>query len=323
MGVGTIILVIVLALSAAGGGTAYAAQGALPGDTLYSVKLATEEVRMLLPGSDSARTERALTFAERRIKEMETLAERERWDDTELASQRFARALDTALAWMQRASNREQARENVTVRVAEATEMHLAVLDTIYDRAPEGAKAAIALATDMSEKGRQKALIALARHDVVRAAQMNLAAMEQRLNRIRLRVEAGLGTPEELEYALAEFESMARFGQEIYHIGEETNLNVAQLAQLVTQATSIHLEVLASLYDRVPEGAKESIRRAMEQSFRGYEMIRNGLIAGSEFSGIPESIHQRLEDILGWTDAPKARMPTSGSSGRTCTGCRR
>jgi hypothetical protein len=74
----SIILAIVLTLAAAGGGTAYASQTSLPGDALYSMKLGTEQMRMTLQGDDVARAERALSFAERRVEEMEALAEKGR-----------------------------------------------------------------------------------------------------------------------------------------------------------------------------------------------------------------------------------------------------
>ena len=316
-----IVLAIVLALCAAGGGTVYAAQGSLPGDALYPVKLGTEQVMMWL-GDDVAKAERALSFAERRVGEMEALAEKGRSQDLDLAVEKYGYALSMTVAAMKRARNRGLDAENVTARVAEAMAEHLPILDTLYDMVPDEAKAAIAYASNVSERGREDALAALARDDTMHAAEMNLAAMEGRLNRVR----AKLQDPEALQIALQQFYYMAGFVQEISQIAEETDVNVAEVAELVTEATSRHLEVLAELYEEVPEEAKEAVKWAMEESFRGYEEITKALMrsgAGeSELPAIPESIRQRMEDILGWTDAPKARMPTGGPSGWSCPGCR-
>ncbi len=314
-------LAIVLALCAAGGGTVYAAQGSLPGDALYPVKLGTEQVMMWL-GDDVAKAERALSFAERRVGEMEALAEKGRSQDLDLAVEKYGYAMSMTVAAMRRARNRGLDAENVTARVAEAMAEHLPILDTLYDMVPDEAKAAIAYASNISERGREDALAALARDDTMHAAEMNLAAMEGRLNRVR----AKLQDPEALQIALQQFYYMAGFVQEISQIAEETDVNVAEVAELVTEATSRHLEVLAELYEEVPEEAKEAVKWAMEESFRGYEEITKALMrsgAGeSELPAIPESIRQRMEDILGWTDAPKARMPTGGPSGWSCPGCR-
>jgi hypothetical protein len=321
----SVILVIVLALSATGGGTAYAAQDSLPGDALYPVKLATEQVIMILPGDDVAKAERALSFAERRMGEIEALVEEGRSQDLALAVEKYGYALNMALARMERARNRGLDTGNVTARVAEATARHLLILDGVWDKALDQAKATIAHAREVSERGRQNALVALARNDTVRAAEMNLAAMFGRLNRVK--VQAGFGAMETVEDALQQFEDMARFGQELSQIAEETGLNITEVAELVTEATSIHLQVLAELYEEVPEQAKEAVQRAMEQSFRGYEMII-GVLRGSdvgepEIPVIPEKTRQRMEDILGWPDAPKAGIPTGGGSGQPCPRCRR
>jgi hypothetical protein len=318
-----VILAIVLALSAAGGGTAYAAQDNLPGDTLYPMKLGTEQVIMLLPGDDVVKAGRALGFAERRMEEIETLVEVGRSQDLDLAVERYGFALNMALAKIKLARIGRLDIGNVTARVAEATAKHLLVLDEVWDKAPDQAKAAIAHAREMSERGRQDALVALARNNVVQAAEINLAAMAGRLNRVR--VQAGLAAMETMEDALQQFEDMARFGQAISQIAEQIGLNITEVAELMTEATSIHLEVLADLYEEIPEQTREAVQRAMEQSFRGYEMIIRVLMGSdvweSEIPVIPERTRQRMEDILGWTDAPKARIPTGGSSGQACHRC--
>jgi hypothetical protein len=316
-----VTIAIVLALCAAGGGTVYAAQDSLPGDTLYQVKLGTEQVMMWL-GDDVAGAERALSFAERRMVEMEALVENERSPDLELAVEKYGYAVSTTVAEMKRACNRGEDVENVTAPVAEATAEHLLILDTLYDMVPDEAKTAITYAREISEKGREDALAALARSDAMHAAEMNLAAMEGRLNRIRAMVQ----DPEALQISLQQFGDMAGFVQEISRIAGETDANVAEVAEHVTEATSVHLEVLGEVYDEVPEEAKDAVEWAMEKSFRGYEeitMVLMGSGAGeSEVPTIPESIQHRMEDILGWTDAPKIRMPTGGSSGQGCPSCR-
>jgi hypothetical protein len=316
-----VFIAVVLALCAAGGGTLFAAQDSLPGDNLYQAKLGTEQVMMWL-GDDVAKAGRALSFAERRVEEMETLAEKGRSQDLDLAVEKYDYAVSMTVAVVERTLNGGPDAENVTARVAEVMAEHLAVFDALYDMVPDEAKAAIEHAMETSEMGREDALAALARYGTMQAAEMNLAAMEGRLNRIRARVQ----DLEASQIALQQFHSMAGFVKEISQIGEETDLNVAEVAELVTEATSRHLEVLAELYEEVPDEAEEAVRSAMEASYRGYEEMTMALMRGgageSELPSIPESIRHRMEDILGWTDAPKARMPTGGYSGWSCPSCR-
>jgi hypothetical protein len=316
-----VIIAIVLALCAASGGTVYAAQYSLPGDALYPVKLGTEQV-MMWPGDDIARAERALSYADKRVREMETLAEEGRSQDLELAVEKYGYAVSMTVATMERACTKGLAVGNITTRLAEAMVEHLSKLDALYDMLPDEAKAAIAHGRETSEMGREDALADLAKNDTVRATEMNLAAMEGRLNRIRARIQ----DREALQIALQQFGNMARFGQDISRIAEETGLNITEVAELVTEATSNHLEVLADLYEEVPEEAKEAVEWAMEESFRGYERITLVLMGSgvgeSELPAIPEGTRKRMEDILGWTDAPKYRIPTGGSPGQGCPSCR-
>ena len=320
-----IILVIVLALCAAGGGTAYAAQDSLPGDALYTVKLGTEQLRMILPGDDVTKAERALSFAERRIEEMEALAERECFaQGLALAVGKYGGAMNMTLTRMERACNRGLDAGNITARVAEATARHLLVLDELWDKVPDEAKEAIERAMEVSERGRQNALAALAKRNTVMAAEMNLAAMQGRLNRVRARVQNG----EALQIALGQFEDMARFGQKISQIAQETGLNITEVAALVDEATSRHLEVLLRLYDEVPEEAKEAVAQAIEASFRCHERIV-GILAEmdvevSQPPVIPEKTRERVKEILGWPDPPGPNVPHGGvAPGPSCPSCRR
>lgn len=316
-----VIIAIVLALCAASGGTIYAAQDSLPGDALYQVKLGTEQV-MMWPGDDVAKAERALNYADKRLREMEMLAEEGRSQDLELAVEKYGYAVSMTVAAMERACTKGPAVGNITTRLAEAMVEHLSKLDALYDMLPDEAKAAIAHAREISEMGREDALAALAWNNTVRAAEMNLAAMEGRLNRIMGRVQ----DQEAVQIALQQFEDMAGFGQDISQIAEVTGLNITEVAELVTEATSRHLDVLAELYEQVPEEGKDAVEWAMEESFRGYERITMVLMGSgvgeSELPAIPESTRKRMEDILGWTDAPKYRIPTGGSPGQGCPSCR-
>jgi len=161
----SVIVAIVLVLSAVGGGTAYASQWSLPGDALYSIKLGTEQVRMALPGDDAARAERALGFADRRVEEIVDLAAQGRVHDLGLAAEKYENALNMTMTRIQTASAARLAAGNVTgnvtARVAEATLKHLEVLLEVFEQVPEDAKPAIARAMERSVTGHYRAMEAL------------------------------------------------------------------------------------------------------------------------------------------------------------------
>lgn len=294
----SVILVIVLTLSAVGGGTAYAAQDSLPGDALYPVKLGTEQLRMMLPGDDVVKAERALSFAERRVGEMEALTEKGRPQDLDLAVEKYGYALNMTLARIERAGDRGLATGNITALVAEATTRHLSVLDMVYDIVPPEAKDAIAHARNVSEMGHFHALAALAKDNPVRVAEINLAAMEGRLNRIRVRAEH----MEAVEYALQQFETMAEFGEEISQIAQQAGKDIERVEELIALATSEHLEELAEVWEMVPEQAQPAIERAMANLLirhqRRVQALEQWGVETPPPPVIPERIRERVEEKI-------------------------
>lgn len=69
-------LILILTLLGGGAGATYASQNALPGDTLYPIKIASEKVETALAFSDSRDAKLHLDFATRRLSEINKLAEK-------------------------------------------------------------------------------------------------------------------------------------------------------------------------------------------------------------------------------------------------------
>ncbi len=127
---------------------------------------------------------------------------------------------------------------------------------------------------------------------------MNIAAMEGRLNRIRARV----GDVTAVEIALQQFEAMSEFGEEISRIAHQAGLNVTHVEELVAEATSRHLEVLAEVYDQVSEHARPAIesvmsRMMMRHQRRVQELEQWGANVPPS-PAIPESIQERLQERM-------------------------
>jgi len=145
-----VIVAIVVVLSALGG-TVYAAQDSLPGDTLYSVKLGVEEATMMLGGTDLARAERALNFATKRVREMLTLTERERLGDLGVTADKYCCAMNMSLVRMEAAlGNGGSGADNITQLMAGAMAQHVPVLDGVYNVTPDEAKPAMTRAMEQA-----------------------------------------------------------------------------------------------------------------------------------------------------------------------------
>ncbi|MBE0431618.1 MAG: hypothetical protein IBX67_07305 [Dehalococcoidia bacterium] len=326
-----IIVAIALALSALAGGTAYAAQASLPGDPLYSVKLGTEQAGMLLTGDDSTRAERALSLAERRVREMVTLSERGRSQDLGLAVEKYEYALNTALARMEAAGD-AAAGGSIGELVAEATVRHLSVLDTVSDSLESvEAKEAITHAKYVSETGHLQALEALARVNPGKAVEINMAAAEARLHRAGATAERG--DIEELQDALQQFAAMAGFAEEISRIAQQVGIDVNRVEELVAEATFQHLEELVDVWQRAPGQAQSAIRAAVESAMTRHERAFQVLEqrgAGPPASEITperiqerEKMRERVEQIMDDSVPPALNLPGGAPAGWSCPGCGR
>jgi len=126
------------------------------------------------------------------------------------------------------------------------------------------------------------------KEDPEKATEINLKAVEARLNRAKAKAEEG--KTDEVEKAVNEFENQHKFGEEISQIAQGLGKDITTVEQLVGKATSIHLEILAEVYAKVPEQAKVAIEKAMTVSVKGHEKVVESLKAKGAQDEIPEEV---------------------------------
>jgi len=109
----------------------------------------------------------------------------------------------------------------------------------------------------------------------VKKAEKHLRYAEERL------AEAGeMIEKERLEFVgdlIEEYGENLEKGNEISEIAQGLGENVTKVRELVAVATSIHIDVLKEILEKVPEQAKASIQRAINSSKRGNEEALNAL----------------------------------------------
>ncbi|MCL4465857.1 MAG: DUF5667 domain-containing protein [Chloroflexi bacterium] len=110
-----LVLFIMLAL---GGGAVYAAQAALPGDSLYALKLAGEDLRLRLSQPDLDRARLHLELADTRLSELQRLA----------AQNRFAAMNDLLPVYQEQLAQAERHAESVAFAGEQARQAELALL---------------------------------------------------------------------------------------------------------------------------------------------------------------------------------------------------
>ena len=129
------ILVLVLA------GATSAAASSLPGDALYAVKRAGEDVRLALTFDDVARTRLLSDFTDRRLEELAEVAKK-RPSSAPTATQEYADAVNNFADALDklRDADSEDKRNLAQALAAAAREKHKAVLDEVKDQLPAEAQ---------------------------------------------------------------------------------------------------------------------------------------------------------------------------------------
>jgi hypothetical protein len=312
----TVALAVAACLFGLGGGLAYASQDSLPGDNLYPVKLATEQIRRVITVNDVDEVRLELELANTRLGEMAAVAHRG-YEPLSTAIDGYEKNINLAL------ENAEKIRDalklaNTLEILALATSDHIDMIDLIGDAAMEGASYRVQRASELAFNAHVRALRDLAVENVVRAAEINLATIESRLSRARTKAEEN--QMDEAEAALSQFQVLSRLGEEISQISKGVGNGSAQVDELNARATSAHLEVLGIIYGKMPEQTRGTVEDAMADSVEAYDQAVKGLQAKGILNDIPEE-PPIPEDIPGdvkeriLKPEPKGSSNGSGDSG--------
>lgn len=163
----SIIAGLLIAALLGGGGVAYASQGSLPGDTLYPIKLMTEDVQTVVAWSPEKKVELEAKFANRRLEEIQRLQERLKKKKSEISTEIIEKAMERAKQRLERAEEqitqmeegklKERALEAAS-RLEEALETHQQILSDLAGEIPKPAEQALLHAQEVVAKHSAKVL---------------------------------------------------------------------------------------------------------------------------------------------------------------------
>src|SRR5690606_23173283 len=140
-GIGLVVIVLTLLFGSAGM-TAYAAQSALPGDTLYGVKTTLEQTRLSMARDASVRADLYLEFSETRLEEISRLISEKRYKDISDATKDFEMYANQAIAELDVVAQGDPAQAAVlTGRISEALSRYARTLTSMLDSVPEDVRA--------------------------------------------------------------------------------------------------------------------------------------------------------------------------------------
>ncbi len=293
--------------------------GLTPDSPFYFLERISEGIGTFFTFGDLNKAERYANLASERIAEVQAVTEKGKPEAAEKALIRYKDQLEKSLARSEEARTEGGAVAKVSETVAEATGKHILVLEEVLEKVPEEAKEAITKAKEASTAGQRNALKSLAGENPEKATGINLKAAEARLNRARAKAEKG--EMEEVEEALKEYEEQYKFGEQISQIAQGLGKDTTTVEQLVGEATSIHLEVLSDVYEKVPEQAKETIEKAMEVSAEGHKKAKEALEKKGTLDEpaevsipkeVPKEVEEKIKKGLEGIEKPEIEKPEAG-----------
>jgi uncharacterized membrane protein YgcG len=303
LAIGAAILVAVIV---SGAGTAYASHDSLPGDILYPVKIGTEQFRRLLETDDVAEVELELAFAGTRLAEVEKLANRSPYK-APVAIIGYEKSVEIAIEKARQITDigvSDSMLELVALTIVE----HISALDRIEDGVSESATKAIRQAEEITVGEQIRVLRLLAQRDPLRAAEMNIYAMQNRLQRASSTADKGEAT--KAEVALQQFTQLHRFGEEITEIARVLGHGTTAVDELNAGATRNQMEVLGNMCGKVSDDAMASVEEVMGISVDDH--VGEG--EGSPENGAPDDIPGQ-SDNLSEEPGSESEEPGSESAG--------
>jgi hypothetical protein len=259
--------------------------GITPDSPFYFFDNLGKKIGLLFTFGPEAKAKKALQYAEERLAEAQVMAVRNRVREMTQAANDYDGFMSMV---KQRAEEARQqgVSDNISERVALATSKHLSILDKIKDQAPEEAGEAIIQVRTKSMNGQINALRTLAKIKPEKAIEIASATIENQLERAR--VKATENVTADVEEALDYADRIAEIEEEMTTIAQEKGIDIAPIQQRLAQATSNRLEILASVWGKVPETAKPAIENAIENSVRKYERAVETLKEKNAISETPE-----------------------------------
>lgn len=262
--------------------------GMTPDNPFYFLDVWGEKIGLFFAFSHEGKIGKALTYSEEKLAEASVLVEKGKSGALPKATGLYERYVTLANEETDDLGKEGKSTEDVSTKVAEATSKHLSVLEGVLDKVPEQAKAAIEKAMTVSMNGHNRALAALAKENPNKATEINLETMKGRLERAKKMAQEG--NTEEAEEAVEDFDTLNTLGQQISQIVQGLGKDTTTVEQLVGKATSYHLEVLAQVYEKVPDSAKPAIEKAMTNSVKRHEQIVDSLKKKNAIDDVPEEV---------------------------------
>ncbi|MFC1911027.1 DUF5667 domain-containing protein [Chloroflexota bacterium] len=250
-----LIVAVIMALSAMSAGTAYASQESLPGDTLYPVKISTEQFRLFLATDESKKMTLELGYTGTRLQELEAIAQKAP-ERLETAANGYEKQITEVVERANRGVPSEWL-EEVSLTMLE----QMTAIDGIDDNGSATSAAVIHRAKGFVISQQAQVLRSLAIHNSIRSFEINLDTEQSTLERAL--DEAVNGQTMGMQESIRHFMQMSQLGDEIAEIARQHGHSTDGIARLSAMADNSQLETLGTIQEKVSGNAAQKVEEAM------------------------------------------------------------
>jgi DNA-binding ferritin-like protein len=243
--------------------------GITPDSWFYGFKRFFEAIDLFFTFDDIAKAEKHAKYAELRLAEAKEMAEKGKTEYLDDLIKEYKKNLEKCNEIAKIAQQVGKNVTKVTELVSIATSIHIEVLEEVLEKVPEQAKSSIQKAINCSREGNEDSLNILEKAFPEKAAEIHLRIAEKRL--LKAQQKSHENKTKTVEDLVAEYEKRINKSSKIIEIAKELGKNTTNVEQLIAEATSIHIEILSEVYEKVPEEAKHAIKKALNASAAGKE----------------------------------------------------
>ena len=303
------VVTVVIVVSMLGGGTAYASQSSLPGEVLYPVKTGTEDVRLLFAGDSSAKTELNVEFAAKRLEELSKVANKNE-KNTTLAVDGYRHNLDAVNLQLKSVSATPELFSLVD-SVLNEIQSQISTCDSLVDVNPVYMKP-VTEASALAVNSQIDTLKIMLRLDTLRATEVNINAMQNRLQRALN--TSTTGKYQIMEQVLLQYQQLNQLGQQILQSAQATNDQVTPIEDLILQSQSSYLVTLQNLSQQAPQEYRNTIETCTQMTKQLQERARYGQRGqGNNSFGPGESPVESSSDSTQPQDGQTNTQPQEGT----------
>jgi len=259
--------------------------GVTPDSWLYGLKKFSENIDLFFTFDDLAKAEKLAYYAELRLAEAKELAENGKTEFVNDLVKEYKLNLENSNELVKTAQQFGKNVTKVTGLIAVSTSIHVDILEEVLQQVPEKTKLSIQNAINYSKEGNKEALDVLEEVQPEVAAEIHLRIAEKNLLKAQ---EKAQGNKSELVVNLIlEYGERLNKSCQLAEIAKELGKNTASLEQLITEATSTHLEVLSDVYVKVPgQTTKNAVEKTFNISIYEIEKMIGTLSGKNAFSDL-------------------------------------